>query len=55
MALLVAALHFAGGCKVLAQGTDSVARRSGIAARWTQADSLRRRMRQAADEGRLLQ
>lgn len=55
MALLVAALLLAGGCKVQAQGTDSVARRSGIAARWTQADSLRRRMRQAADEGRLLQ
>ncbi len=55
MALLVAALLFAGDCKVQAQGTDSVARRSGIAARWALVDSLRRRMRQAADEGRLLQ
>lgn len=40
---------------MLAQGTDSVVRRSNFAARWAVADSLRRRMRQAADEGRLLQ
>lgn len=55
LALLVTTLLLTGGGKVQAQGTDSVARRSNFAARWAVADSLRRRMRLAADEGRLLQ
>lgn len=55
LTLLVTTLLLTGGGKVLAQGTDSVVRRSNFAARWAVADSLRRRMRQAADEGRLLQ
>lgn len=55
LTLLVTTLLLTGGGKVQAQGTDSVVRRSNFAARWAVADSLRRRMRQAADEGRLLQ